>query len=164
MLVVQVVVSKPDSGQRYHMRVLLVPIHDVLRNSRLRADGIQYAVGRMANQTIVYTGHTYGMEPILDSLCRSMVYRLNEPSIPWSWNEAASFGSSSNIKSFVYWLLNRWKTWFNIHSLFSIYLKILPLSAKNLMWHQCCLTCRFYTIDSIVCTCKRCFNNWLEYV
>ena len=82
MLVVQVVVSKPDSGQRYHMRVLLVPIHDVLRNSRLRADGIQYAVGRMANHSIVYTGHTYGMEPILDSLCRSMVYRLNEPSIP----------------------------------------------------------------------------------
>ena len=61
MLVVQVVVSKPDSGQRYHMRVLLVPIHDVLRNSRLRADGIQYAVGRMANHSIVYTGHTYGM-------------------------------------------------------------------------------------------------------
>ena len=55
MLVVQVVVSKPDSGQRYHMRVLLVPIHDVLRNSRLRADGIQYAVGRMANHFIVYT-------------------------------------------------------------------------------------------------------------
>ena len=62
MLVVQVVVSIPDSGQRYHMRVLLVPIHDVLRSSRLRADGIQYAVGRMANHTIVYT-KTYGMEP-----------------------------------------------------------------------------------------------------
>ena len=55
MLVVQGVVSIPDSGQRYHMRVLLVPIHDVLRNSRLRADGIQYAVGRMANNTIVYS-------------------------------------------------------------------------------------------------------------
>ena len=64
MLVVQGVVSIPDSGQRYHMRVLLVPIHDVLRNSRLRADGIQYAVRRMANHnTIVYTS-TYGMEPI----------------------------------------------------------------------------------------------------
>ena len=62
MLVVQGVVSIPDSGQRYHMRVLLVPIHDVLRNSRLRTDGIQYAVDRMANNTIVYTGHTYGMD------------------------------------------------------------------------------------------------------